>query len=164
MWTLSALQMHPHSMVVCDEDATLELQVKTVKVGSRYSFSLHLTNLDKYFKSIEIVASKLGFSQAIPIAVQKGTPVTEENLGRKKLDMEIKENQEAARREFAVVSQKHELAPPVTPLPRAITPELTPDCMASRIPGLLERTQHSLISDEFSFDRMGGRVGSHVVV
>lgn len=32
MWTLSALHLHPHSMIVCDEDATLELQVKTVKV------------------------------------------------------------------------------------------------------------------------------------
>jgi glucosamine-6-phosphate deaminase len=33
MWTLSALQLHPHPMIVVDEDATLELQVKTVKVG-----------------------------------------------------------------------------------------------------------------------------------
>lgn len=33
MWTLSAVQMHPHSMIVCDEDATLELQVKTVRVS-----------------------------------------------------------------------------------------------------------------------------------
>jgi hypothetical protein len=32
MWTLSSLQMHPHPMIVVDEDATLELQVKTVKV------------------------------------------------------------------------------------------------------------------------------------
>lgn len=32
MWTLSALQLHPHPMIVVDEDATLELQVKTVKV------------------------------------------------------------------------------------------------------------------------------------
>jgi glucosamine-6-phosphate deaminase len=32
MYTLSALQMHPNAMVVCDEDATLELQVKTVRV------------------------------------------------------------------------------------------------------------------------------------
>lgn len=32
MWTLSSLQLHPHPMIVCDEDATLELQVKTVKV------------------------------------------------------------------------------------------------------------------------------------
>lgn len=32
MWTLSSLQLHPHAMIVVDEDATLELQVKTVKV------------------------------------------------------------------------------------------------------------------------------------
>ncbi|HEY9696226.1 MAG TPA: glucosamine-6-phosphate deaminase [Trichocoleus sp.] len=31
MWTISALQLHPTSIVVCDEDATLELKVKTVK-------------------------------------------------------------------------------------------------------------------------------------
>jgi len=31
MWTLSALQMHPESFVVCDEDATMELKVGTVK-------------------------------------------------------------------------------------------------------------------------------------
>lgn len=31
MWTISALQLHPHSIVVCDQDATLELKVKTVK-------------------------------------------------------------------------------------------------------------------------------------
>lgn len=34
MWTLSSLQLHPHPMIVCDEDATLELQVKTVKVST----------------------------------------------------------------------------------------------------------------------------------
>ena len=32
MYTVSALQMHPHPMIVCDDDATLELKVKTVKV------------------------------------------------------------------------------------------------------------------------------------
>ena len=37
MYTLSALQLHPDSLIAVDEDATLELQVKTVK----------------YFKSIE---------------------------------------------------------------------------------------------------------------
>ncbi|MGJ3251958.1 MAG: glucosamine-6-phosphate deaminase [Elainellaceae cyanobacterium] len=31
MWPASALQLHPRSMIVCDEDATLELKVKTVK-------------------------------------------------------------------------------------------------------------------------------------
>jgi glucosamine-6-phosphate deaminase len=32
MYTVSAIQMHPHPMIVCDDDATLELKVKTVKV------------------------------------------------------------------------------------------------------------------------------------
>ena len=50
MWTLSSLQLHPHAMIVVDEDATLELQVKTVK----------------YFKSIEQVATSEGFGQALP--------------------------------------------------------------------------------------------------
>lgn len=31
MWTVSAIQMHPKAMIVCDEDATSELRVKTVK-------------------------------------------------------------------------------------------------------------------------------------
>lgn len=34
MYTVSALQMHPHAMIACDDDATLELKVKTVKVRS----------------------------------------------------------------------------------------------------------------------------------
>lgn len=38
MWTLSSLQMHPHAMIVVDEDATLELQVKTVKVSQPRHF------------------------------------------------------------------------------------------------------------------------------
>lgn len=50
MWTLSSLQMHPHAMIAVDEDATLELQVKTVK----------------YFKSIEQVAASQGFGQSLP--------------------------------------------------------------------------------------------------
>ena len=31
LWTVSALQLHPRSMIVCDEDATMELKVKTVR-------------------------------------------------------------------------------------------------------------------------------------
>lgn len=31
MWTVSAFQQHPQSLFICDEDATLELRVKTVK-------------------------------------------------------------------------------------------------------------------------------------
>lgn len=63
MWTLSCLQMHPHPLIVVDEDATLELQVKTVK----------------YFKSIEMVGNELGFRQKLPrkrdSLLDEGTPL-----------------------------------------------------------------------------------------
>ncbi|CAK7262792.1 Glucosamine-6-phosphate isomerase (Glucosamine-6-phosphate deaminase) (GNPDA) (GlcN6P deaminase) [Sporothrix epigloea] len=55
MWTLSSLQLHPYPMVVCDEDATLELRVKTVK----------------YFKSIEQVARTQGFEQSLPTRLRQ---------------------------------------------------------------------------------------------
>jgi glucosamine-6-phosphate deaminase len=31
MWTVSALQLHPHGIIVCNDEATLELKVATVK-------------------------------------------------------------------------------------------------------------------------------------
>lgn len=31
MWTVSAFQQHPNTLMICDDDATLELKVKTVK-------------------------------------------------------------------------------------------------------------------------------------
>ncbi|PVU90167.1 hypothetical protein BB559_004762 [Furculomyces boomerangus] len=43
MWLVSSIQLHPSAMVICDEDATLELYVKTVR----------------YFKSIEKVQEQL---------------------------------------------------------------------------------------------------------
>jgi glucosamine-6-phosphate deaminase len=57
MWTLSSLQLHKHPMLVVDDDATLELQVKTVK----------------YFKSIESVAKECGFEQSLSSEVPKAT-------------------------------------------------------------------------------------------
>ncbi|KAJ8919615.1 hypothetical protein NQ315_002237 [Exocentrus adspersus] len=43
MWTVSAFQQHSHTLMICDEDATLELRVKTVK----------------YFKALSDVHQKL---------------------------------------------------------------------------------------------------------
>ena len=31
MWTVSAFQQHGNTMIICDEDATLEPRVRTVK-------------------------------------------------------------------------------------------------------------------------------------
>jgi len=42
MWTVSVLQMHQHGIIVCDDPATMELQVETVQ----------------YFKDIEVISQK----------------------------------------------------------------------------------------------------------
>lgn len=45
MWTISALQMHPKAIIVCDEDATEELKVGTVK----YFKDIEKNNLNNSF-------------------------------------------------------------------------------------------------------------------
>lgn len=45
MWTISALQMHPKAVIVCDEDSTEELKVGTVK----YFKDIEKKNLDNRF-------------------------------------------------------------------------------------------------------------------
>lgn len=42
IWTISALQMHPEGIIVCDEEATIELKVGTVK----YFRDIEAANLD----------------------------------------------------------------------------------------------------------------------
>ncbi|KAF7972188.1 hypothetical protein HWV62_18776 [Athelia sp. TMB] len=63
LWTLSALQLHPWSLIVVDEDATSELHVKTVK----------------YFKSIEHVQNEV--ERAHAALLKKGAAVGEEQIG-----------------------------------------------------------------------------------
>ncbi|GAB0135766.1 Glucosamine-6-phosphate isomerase 1 [Epichloe bromicola] len=116
MWTLSSLQLHAHPMIVVDEDATLELQVKTVK----------------YFKSIEKVAREAGFEQIPPSKVRTGNDL----VPKTRVDDEVNSPtipspQPATSRLLG--------ATPATEYPvRSASPELVPDRMASRIP------EHSL--------------------
>lgn len=42
MWTISALQLHPYSIIVCDDDATAELKVGTYK----YFLDIEKDNID----------------------------------------------------------------------------------------------------------------------
>lgn len=49
MWTVSAFQQHPQSIFVCDEDATLELRVKTVKYFQGDTESTLAWQLDGFF-------------------------------------------------------------------------------------------------------------------
>lgn len=45
MWTVSAFQQHPTTIIVCDEDATMELKVKTVKYFKVCNFLFYDFNL-----------------------------------------------------------------------------------------------------------------------
>jgi glucosamine-6-phosphate deaminase len=70
MWTLSSLQLHPHVLLAVDEDATLELHVKTVKVPFFPNHDVKSQNLTphrtQYFKSIEDVAQSLAYQKSFP--------------------------------------------------------------------------------------------------
>jgi len=113
MWTLSSLQLHPHPMIVVDEDATLELQVKTVK----------------YFKSIEAVAASQGFEQILPSKVRTGPrPANKQHI---EPAPEVKEEPTINHPQPLTTTL---LAAPATEYPvRSHTPELIPDRMGSRI-------------------------------
>ncbi|CEP13813.1 hypothetical protein [Parasitella parasitica] len=85
MWTVSAIQMHPKGLIVCDEDATLELHVKTVK----------------YFKSIEHVHQSLIGQENLGLqgellstkTVQRSDKLHKEMMVRKLMNEELSSNQ-----------------------------------------------------------------------
>ncbi|KAL7621923.1 Glucosamine-6-phosphate isomerase (Glucosamine-6-phosphate deaminase) (GNPDA) (GlcN6P deaminase) [Parahypoxylon ruwenzoriense] len=114
MWTLSSLQLHPHPMIVCDEDATLELQVKTVK----------------YFKSIEQVAKQQGFEQILPSSIRTGPrPAVPKTVVNEVSSPTILAPQPMTSRLL--------LATPATEYPiRSVSPDLIPDRMADRVAGI----------------------------
>ncbi|KAI1134131.1 glucosamine-6-phosphate isomerase [Hypoxylon sp. FL0543] len=110
MWTLSSLQLHPHPMIVCDEDATLELQVKTVK----------------YFKSIEKVARDQGFEQILPSSIRTGPGPVPKTV--------VEEVQSPTILAPQPMTSRLLQATPATEYPvRSVSPDLVPDRMADRV-------------------------------
>ncbi|CRK36227.1 hypothetical protein BN1708_006988 [Verticillium longisporum] len=123
MWTLSALQMHPHAMVVCDEDATLELAVKTVR----------------YFKSIEKVARERGYEQVLPaeLRVHPASPTSPASSGRDSaVIVDAVQSPTVLRPQPVTPALLRANSPALAPNVRAVSPDLdlVPDRMASRIP------------------------------
>ncbi|KAG5967985.1 Glucosamine-6-phosphate isomerase 1 [Claviceps arundinis] len=111
MWTLSSLQLHPHPMIVVDEDATLELQVKTVK----------------YFKSIEMVAREAGFEQMLPSRVRNVNGIVPVTRVDEAGSPTVASPQPTTPRLLGTSpAAEHPI--------RSVSPELVPDRMASRIP------------------------------
>ena len=113
MYTLSALQLHAQSMVVVDEDATLELQVKTVKVSRGIGTNLKYVLTDtQYFKSIEQIAKEEGAAQ-IPASIENAEKTSPQY--RREAQKELRIN----------TDKKHQ--------EKQGDGELTPDSMSSRL-------------------------------
>jgi glucosamine-6-phosphate deaminase len=142
MWTLSCLQLHPNAMIVCDEDATMELQVKTVKV-SFFSSSGHeaesLANTQQqYFKSIESGSSIPSPLHPYPPKLPEETlPIPETTLDAVDTPAILQPepvSSQLLHPDGAVVGNG-KLSPVL--IARSASPDmdLVPDRMASRIPG-----------------------------
>lgn len=67
MWSLSCLQLHPHPMIVVDEDATLELQVKTVKVSTHIQITALSANRFPVLQEYRESRSRAGIRADSPL-------------------------------------------------------------------------------------------------
>lgn len=137
MWTASALQMHEQSLIVCDDAATDEMLVKTVKVSTSISVALEwMLIIAQYFKSIEHIAAEEEMSVPTP---QQQLPTKTENCRGALKDLRID------------TEKKHQVEPE--------DGELTPDSMSSRLVDSAIGMNDKKMSD-FMFDRMGSRVST----
>lgn len=137
MWTASALQMHEHATIVCDDAATDEMLVKTVKVRLDVPLLLLLqTNVSQqYFKSIEQIA----------VEQESPKPVRHQR-SHAKVD-----NWRGALQELRIDTEKKQAD--------LEDGELTPDSMSSRLVDSAIAMNDKKV-DDFMFDRMGSRVST----
>ncbi|KKY34904.1 putative glucosamine-6-phosphate isomerase [Diaporthe ampelina] len=147
MWTLSSLQLHPHPMIVCDEDATLELQVKTVKPPLK-RLAANIPGHTQYFKSIEKVATSQGFEQILPSSIRTGPnvksfkPISAQPVPTTVIDevsppLSPKESSPTILSPQPTTSRLLRATSPANEYPvRSVSPDfdLVPDRMADRLP------------------------------
>ncbi|KAK4461837.1 putative glucosamine-6-phosphate isomerase [Cladorrhinum samala] len=115
MWTLSALQLHPRSMIICDEDATLELQVRTAK----------------YYKDIERVAQSQGFEQVFPSKILTGFPP--QSIQASIVVDETQSPSVSSPQSTTSYLLRASPATEYSTISRSPSPDFTPDRMGSRI-------------------------------
>ncbi|KAJ5166525.1 uncharacterized protein N7482_005306 [Penicillium canariense] len=132
MWTLSALQLHRHPLVVCDRDATLELKVKTV----RYFESIEQAGTDARTQGPALV-NQLPVSATLPIRSPPRMVATPARTPEK-VPKDLRIN---------------------TELHRAMEEdELTPDSMSSRMVDSAIGGLDGTLKNDLIFDRMGARM------
>jgi glucosamine-6-phosphate deaminase len=141
MWTLSALQLHRHPLIVCDRDATLELKVKTV----RYFESIEQTGTDARTQGPPLVYRPRTYVPA-PINVSKPRQQLNQQPSPadtpEKVPKDLRINTELQR--------------------RMEEDDLTPDSMSSRIvDSAAGGGFDGVFKGDMVFDRMGARVASN---
>ncbi|PWY71478.1 glucosamine-6-phosphate isomerase [Aspergillus heteromorphus CBS 117.55] len=137
MWTLSALQLHPYALIVCDRDATLELKVKTV----RYFESIEQSGTDARTQGPPLLYRPKTYVPA-PVGIGKIQPsqLTPQTTPQK-IPKDLRINTE--------LNQSME------------DDELTPDSMSSRMVDSAIGGLDSTLKGDLFFDPMGARVVSH---
>lgn len=135
MWTLSALQLHQHPLIVCDRDATLELKVKTV----RYFESIEQAGTDARTQGPALVYRPRAYVPA-PLPVRKPSPKQQPTPDGtpQKVPKDLRINTELHR------SMDDD--------------ELTPDSMSSRLIDSAVGGLDGSLKNDLSFDRMGARM------
>jgi glucosamine-6-phosphate deaminase len=135
MWTLSALQLHRHPLVVCDRDATLELKVKTV----RYFESIEQAGTDARTQGPALVYRPRTYAPA-PLPAKRVSPNQQPTPDGtpQKVPKDLRINTELHR------SQEDD--------------ELTPDSMSSRMVDSAVGGLDSALKNDLIFDRMGARL------
>ncbi|GFN20230.1 glucosamine-6-phosphate isomerase 1 [Aspergillus tubingensis] len=133
MWTLSALQLHPYALIVCDRDATLELKVKTV----RYFESIEQSGTDARTQGPPLVYRPRTY---VPVPVGVGK-LQSSHIPPQKAPKDLRINTELN------TSVEDE--------------ELTPDSMSSRMVDSAIGGLDSTLKGDMFFDHMGSRVASH---
>lgn len=136
MWTLSALQLHRHPLIVCDSDATLELKVKTVK----YFESIEQSGTDARTQGPPLVYRPKTYVPA-PIAINK-PQVSAPAVKPLKAPTDLRIDTEFHQRTLE-------------------DDELTPDSMSSRMVDSAIGGLDSTLKSDLIFDRMGSRVTAH---
>ncbi|PYI06268.1 glucosamine-6-phosphate isomerase [Aspergillus sclerotiicarbonarius CBS 121057] len=137
MWTLSALQLHPYALIVCDRDATLELKVKTV----RYFESIEQSGTDARTQGPPLVYRPRTYVPA-PVGVGKfHQPHITSEIAPQKAPKDLRINTELN--------------------PSMEDDELTPDSMSSRMVDSAIGGLDSTLKGDLFFDHMGSRVVSH---
>ena len=139
MWTLSALQLHPHPLVACDRDATLELKVKTVQ----------------YFESIENSGTDAR-TQGPPLAYRPGTYVAAP------IQPQQQPQQQQQTPRATPAKGPKDLRINTELLQRSFDDdELTPDSMSSRMVDSAISGLDAALKDDLTIDRMGSRLTNY---